>query len=58
MIKLNQPIGSYYLRFSTYLSGDMEQVLEGRAIVAFRVRIIPKLSAGLRVMADSILRQT
>lgn len=54
MIKLNQPIESYYLRFFTYLSGDMQQVLEERAIVTYRVRIIPKPSAGLRVMADSI----
>jgi len=40
MIKLNQPIGNYYLRFSTYPSGDMQQVLEGQAILAYTVGII------------------
>ncbi|KAJ5350264.1 hypothetical protein N7541_007991 [Penicillium brevicompactum] len=35
MIKLDQPEASYYLRFATYPSGDMQQVLEGQAIVSY-----------------------
>ncbi len=45
MIKLNQPVGNYYLRYSTYPTGDMQQVLEGQAIVAYKVGIIQKPSA-------------
>ncbi|KAH7239745.1 Cupredoxin [Fusarium solani] len=37
MIKLDQPPGDYYLRFATFPSGDMQQVLEGRAIVSYEV---------------------
>lgn len=37
MIKLDQPPGNYYLRFATYPNGDMQQVLEGQAIVAYNV---------------------
>ncbi|KAM6511291.1 hypothetical protein FALCPG4_016292 [Fusarium falciforme] len=35
MIKLDQSPGGYYLRFATFPSGDMQQVLEGRAIVSY-----------------------
>lgn len=35
MIRLDQVPGNYYLRFSTFPSGDMQQVLEGQAIVAY-----------------------
>ena len=38
MVKLDQRPGNYYLRFATYPSGDMQQVLEGRAIVSYSVR--------------------
>jgi hypothetical protein len=37
MIKLDQPAGNYYLRFATYPNGDMQQVLEGQAIVSYNV---------------------
>lgn len=37
MIKLDQPEASYYLRFATYPSGDMQQILEGQAIVSYIV---------------------
>lgn len=37
MIKLLQQPGDYYLRFATYPSGDMQQVLEGHAIVSYSV---------------------
>ncbi len=36
MIKLNQQPRNYYLRFATYPNGDMQQVLEGQAIVFLR----------------------
>merc|ERR1712000_93630 len=35
MVKLNRPRRDYYLRFATFPSGDMQQVLEGRAIVSY-----------------------
>ncbi|KAL5603357.1 hypothetical protein FOBRF1_010890 [Fusarium oxysporum] len=35
MVKLDQPSGNYYLRFATFPSGDMQQVLEGQAIVSY-----------------------
>ncbi|OJJ54694.1 hypothetical protein ASPSYDRAFT_49808 [Aspergillus sydowii CBS 593.65] len=35
MIRLDQTPGNYYLRFATYPEGDMQQVLEGRAIVSY-----------------------
>lgn len=47
MIKLDQPVGDYYLRFQTYPLGDMQQVLEGQAIVAYSVRGLPESSAQL-----------
>lgn len=37
MIKLDQQPGNYYLRFATYPNGDMQQVLEGQAIVSYAV---------------------
>lgn len=37
MIKLDQRPGNYYLRFATYPNGDMQQVLEGQAIVSYIV---------------------
>ncbi|KAI8711484.1 hypothetical protein NCS52_01412000 [Fusarium sp. LHS14.1] len=36
MIKLNQSPGDYRLRFATFPSGDMQQVLEGQAIVFYK----------------------
>lgn len=39
MVKLNRPRRDYYLRFATFPSGDMQQVLEGRAIVSYDVSI-------------------
>ncbi|QPG98040.1 hypothetical protein C2857_007180 [Epichloe festucae Fl1] len=35
MIKLDQKPAEYFLRFATYPSGDMQQVLEGRAIISY-----------------------
>ncbi|KFY03310.1 hypothetical protein V490_00216 [Pseudogymnoascus sp. VKM F-3557] len=35
MIKLNQMPGDYALRFATYPTGDMQQVLEGQAVVHY-----------------------
>ncbi|KAF4996202.1 hypothetical protein FDECE_12543 [Fusarium decemcellulare] len=35
MIKLDQEPGNYYLRFATFPSGDMQQVLEGQAVVSY-----------------------
>lgn len=37
MIRLNQTPGDYYLRFATYPTGDMQQVLEGQAVVSYKV---------------------
>ncbi|RSL98516.1 hypothetical protein CDV31_012583 [Fusarium ambrosium] len=37
MVKLDQSPGNYFLRFATFPSGDMQQVLEGRAIVSYHV---------------------
>ncbi len=54
MIKLNQPIGNYYLRFATYPTGDMQQVLEGQAIVAYTVTSLLKMSAQLQAEANRL----
>jgi L-ascorbate oxidase len=37
MIKLDQTPGNYYLRFASYPSGDMQQVIEGQAIISYDV---------------------
>ncbi|EON65842.1 hypothetical protein W97_05084 [Coniosporium apollinis CBS 100218] len=37
MIKLNQQPGDYFLRFASYPLGDMQQVIEGQAIVSYNV---------------------
>ncbi len=37
MIKLDQTVGEYYLRFSSYPWGDMQQVMQGQAIVSYNV---------------------
>lgn len=42
MILLDQTPGNYYLRFATYPEGDMQQVLEGQAIVSYNVRVARK----------------
>lgn len=39
MIRLDQTVGDYYLRFATYPKGDMQQVLEGQAIVSYTVSV-------------------
>jgi Multicopper oxidase len=39
MIKLDQTVGDYYLRFASYPWGDMQQVMEGQAIVSYEVSI-------------------
>lgn len=49
MVKLDQRPGNYYLRFATYPSGDMQQVLEGRAIVSYSVRGFSYTRGFLRV---------
>ncbi|KAH8705516.1 Cupredoxin [Talaromyces proteolyticus] len=35
MIKLDQMTGDYYLRFASYPTGDMQQVIEGQAVVSY-----------------------
>lgn len=40
MVKLNRSPRDYYLRFATFPSGDMQQVLEGRAIVSYDVSVL------------------
>ncbi|KAJ6446856.1 MICOS complex subunit mic19 [Purpureocillium lavendulum] len=35
MVKLDQEPGSYNLRYATYPSGDMQQVLQGRSVVVY-----------------------
>jgi hypothetical protein len=37
MIKLDQMPGDYALRFATYPTGDMQQVLEGQAVMRYSV---------------------
>jgi len=37
LIKLDQVPGNYTLRFATYPTGDMQQVLEGKAVVQYSV---------------------
>jgi len=54
MIKLNQSIGNYYLRFATYPTGDMQQVLEGQAVVAYIVSSLLKMSAQLQLEANRL----
>ncbi|KAI9730630.1 MAG: hypothetical protein M1818_008112 [Claussenomyces sp. TS43310] len=39
LIKLNQMPGNYYLRYSTYPAGDMQQVLEGQSIISYSGKI-------------------
>lgn len=39
MIELNQMPANYYLRFATYTVGDMQQVMEGQAIISYNVSI-------------------
>ncbi|KAK4979554.1 hypothetical protein LTR28_003965 [Elasticomyces elasticus] len=41
MIKLDQKPGNYYLRFASYPGGDMQQVIEGQAIVSYSSLILP-----------------
>src|SRR4051812_16653869 len=41
MIRLDQMPGDYSFRFATYPDGDMQQVLEGQAIVSYSVRSDP-----------------
>lgn len=38
MVRLDQPPDNYYLRFASYPDGDMQQVIEGQAIVSYDVR--------------------
>ena len=35
MVKLNQRAGNYYLRFQSFPMGDMQQVIEGQAVVEY-----------------------
>jgi hypothetical protein len=37
MTKLAQMPGDYYLRFASYPTGDMQQVIEGQAVVSYSV---------------------
>ena len=40
MIRLDQPVGNYFLRFATYPNGDMQQILQGQAIVSYNVNVV------------------
>lgn len=45
MVKLNQNHANYYLRYASYPYGDMQQVIEGRAILSYQVsQNTPKLA--------------
>ena len=58
MVKLDQRPGNYYLRFATYPSGDMQQVLEGRAIVSYSVRGLSYSRGFLRVPLRAFYKLT
>lgn len=55
MVKLDQEPGSYSLRYATYPSGDMQQVLQGRSIVVYDVSqhaaLLPHLPEDISRMA-------
>ena len=53
MIKLDQAPGQYYLRFASYPVGDMQQVIEGRALVEYKVRHILTTIAGSSLLTHS-----
>lgn len=38
MVRLNQNSADYYLRYASYPYGDMQQVIEGQAIMSYQVR--------------------
>ncbi|TKA34861.1 hypothetical protein B0A49_13779, partial [Cryomyces minteri] len=50
MIKLDQQPGAYLLRFASYPGGDMQQVIEGQAIVSYNAE---SLDTGVEVLDDS-----
>jgi Multicopper oxidase len=52
MIKLDQTVGDYYLRFASYPWGDMQQVMEGQAIVSYEVNM--RSNRGWAFCADSL----
>lgn len=52
MIRLDQKPGYYYLRFASYPNGDMQQVLEGQAIVSYNVRRLARKSRLYHARAD------
>ncbi|KAJ5318538.1 CAZyme family AA1 [Penicillium atrosanguineum] len=51
MIRLDQQPGNYYFRFASYPSGDMQQVLEGQAIVTYNMSMMSS-GAPMNVMDD------
>lgn len=51
--KLDQMPGNYYLRFASYPTGDMQQVIEGQAIVAYSVSF--DIPSGCRKYSDANL---
>ncbi|KUL88246.1 hypothetical protein ZTR_05057 [Talaromyces verruculosus] len=50
-VQLDQMPGNYYLRFASYPTGDMQQVIEGQAIVAYSGQ---NMKAMATTMAPSI----
>ncbi|KAJ5343453.1 hypothetical protein N7541_008006 [Penicillium brevicompactum] len=58
MIKLDQQPGNYYLRFATYPNGDMQQVLEGQAIVSYAVEGMEMSPSNVSVDPDFIWMRT
>lgn len=45
MIRLDQMPGDYYLRFASYPTGDMQQVIEGQAVVSYSVSLTSRQAA-------------
>lgn len=45
MIRLDQVPGDYYLRFASYPTGDMQQVIEGQAILSYSVSLTSRQAA-------------
>merc|ERR1712169_4662 len=52
MVKLNQVPGKYFLRFATFPSGDMQQVLEGQAIVSYNTSKTSTLNTAEHLVSD------
>lgn len=45
MIRLDQVPGDYYLQFASYPTGDMQQVIEGQAILSYSMSLTSRQAA-------------